>query len=104
MGWIFVFISAIFETFGVINLKLYTLNKKIINYLLYITGLVTALVMLYLSFEFLQVSIAYAIWIGIGTASAVIINMLFFDESKSFGRVLGVVVIIFGVMGLKFVS
>lgn len=104
MGWMFVFASALFETFGVINLKLYTLNRKVTSYFLYIAGLIIALVLLYLSFEFLQVSIAYAVWIGIGTAAAVVVNMIFFNESRSPGRVLGVIVIIIGVISLKFVS
>lgn len=104
MGWLFVFLAAISETFGVIHLKLYIINKKRFNYFLYISGLLGAFLLLYLSFEFLQVSVAYAVLIGIGTAAAVIINMAFFNESKNLGRILGVVVIIFGVVGLKYVS
>ena len=56
------------------------------------------------SFKFLQVSTAYAVWIGVGTAGAVLINMIFFDESKSAGKVASVILIVIGVVGLKYVS
>jgi len=47
---------------------------------------------------------AYAVWIGIGTAGAVLINMIFFNESKSTGKILSVILIVIGVVGLKYVS
>lgn len=56
------------------------------------------------SFHYLQVSVAYAVWIGVGTAAAVLVNMIFFNESKNFGRVMSLIVIIIGVTGLKAVS
>lgn len=104
MGWIFVLISAVLETVGVIGLKKYSLEKKITNLFLLFVGFGGAFIMLYASFNYLQVSIAYAVWIGIGTATAVVINMLFFGESKSIGRIIAVGIIIIGVSGLKFVS
>ncbi|MBS5914289.1 MAG: SMR family transporter, partial [Paenibacillus macerans] len=50
------------------------------------------------------VSIAYAVWIGIGTSAAVLVNMIFFGESKSIGRMISLLIIVVGVVGLKAVS
>ncbi len=104
MGWFFVIIAAILELVGVIGLKKFSENKSIGNTLMFFGGFGSAFVFLYLSFNHLQVSIAYAVWIGIGTAAAVLVNMIFFNESKSLGRTISLIIIIVGVVGLKAVS
>ncbi|WNS75848.1 SMR family transporter [Bacillus sp. DTU_2020_1000418_1_SI_GHA_SEK_038] len=104
MGWVFVLFAASSEIAGVIGLKLYSQQKSFRNGLLYIGGFGASFAFLYSSFTYLQVSIAYAVWIGIGTAGAVMLNMLLFGESKSIGRLLSVVLIVIGVVGLKALS
>lgn len=104
MGWIFVCIAAISEIIGVMGLKKYSQNKTLGNGALYLGGFGVSFYFLYKSFEFLQVSIAYAVWVGIGTAGAVLINMFLFGESKSKGRFISVVLIVIGVTGLQLLS
>ncbi|MDN4606490.1 DMT family transporter [Sporosarcina highlanderae] len=104
MGWIYVFIAAILELIGVIGINRFNERKSIINTSLFFGGFGGAFVFLYASFNYLQVSVAYAVWIGVGTAAAVIVNMIFFNESKSLWRIISLMVIIIGVTGLKAVS
>ncbi len=104
MGWLFVFLAAACEITGTIGLKLYSQQKTLRNGLLYLGGFGASFVFLYQSFNFLQVSVSYAVWIGIGTAGAVLINMILFGESKSLGRILSVLIIVIGVVGLKALS
>lgn len=104
MGWVFVFFAAASEIAGTIGLKLYSQQKTIKNGLLYIGGFGASFVFLYESFNFLQVSVSYAVWIGIGTAGAVLLNMFLFGESKSIGRIVSVLLIVIGVVGLKALS
>lgn len=104
MGWLYVFLAAILETVGVIGLKKFSTTKNFKNAFILIAGFSGAFYFLYASFDYLQVSIAYAVWIGIGTTAAVLVNMLFFGESKSMGRIVAVIVIVIGVSGLKYVS
>ncbi|MBM7635175.1 DMT family transporter [Geomicrobium sediminis] len=104
MGWLYVSIAAILEVAGVIGLKKFSSNKTIQNALLFFGGFGGSFVFLYASFNYLQMSVAYAVWIGIGTAAAVVVNMAFFNESKSIGRIISVVIIVIGVTGLKAVS
>ncbi len=104
MGWLFVFLAAISEIVGVVGLKMYSQQKTWRNGLIYGGGFATSFAFLYISFKFLQVSIAYAVWIGVGTAGAVLINMIVFGESRSIGRVMSVGLIIIGVVGLKALS
>jgi paired small multidrug resistance pump len=104
MGWAFIFLAAVSEVIGAAGLKLYSQRKTIRNGALYIGGFGASLAFLYVSFQFIQISIAYAVWVGIGTAGAVFINMFLFGESKNIGRIISVGLIIIGVIGLKVLS
>lgn len=104
MGWILVFLAALSEFVGVIGLKKFSEKKSLVTGLMYYGGFGTAFFFLYNSFKFLQVSTAYAVWIGVGTAGAVLINMIVFGESKSAGRVTSLALIVIGVVGLKALS
>lgn len=104
MGWLFVVLAAVCEIIGVVGLKMYSQQKTFKNLLIYGGGFAASFAFLYSSFKFLQVSIAYAVWIGIGTAGAVLINMILFGESRSTGRIVSVGLIVIGVVGLKALS
>jgi len=104
MGWLFVFFAASSEIAGTVGLKLYSQQKTLKSGLLYVGGFAASFAFLYTSFNYLQLSISYAVWIGIGTAGAVLLNMILFGESKSIGRIVSVILIIIGVVGLKALS
>lgn len=104
MGWLFVFFASLSEMVGVLGLNYFSKKPTVLNGLVYYGGLVAALVFLYQSFAYLQVSVAYAVWVGVGTAGAVIMNMMFFNEAKNVLRVVSLLVIITGVVGLKAIT
>lgn len=104
MGWLLVIAAALMETVGVIGLKRYSGRKSLLNAILFFGGFGASFVLLYQSFRYIQLSIAYAVWIGLGTAAAVLVNMLFFGESRNTARLLSLAVIVVGVVGLKAVS
>lgn len=104
MGWIYVFIASALEIFGVIGLKLFSRQKNLTNLALFASGFALSYLFLYFSLTYLDMSIAYATWMGLGTAGAVIVNMIFFGESRKLSRIVSVSLIIVGVVGLKIVS
>jgi len=104
MGWFFVILAGTCEIIGAAGLKLYSQQKNVKNGVLYIGGFSASFAFLYSAFHYLQIGIAYAVWIGIGTAGAVLINMLLFGESKNLGRIVSVILIIIGVIGLRALS
>lgn len=104
MGWLYVALATVSEIVGVVGLKKYSQKKNVKNGLIYSGGFGASFAFLYLSFQYLQVSVAYAVWIGIGTAGAVLINMILFNESKNVERILSIILIIVGVVGLKWLS
>ncbi len=104
MGWLFVLLAALAEIVGVIGLRFYSQHKTVRNLLLYVGGFGLPFALLYASFDYLQLSIAYVVWVGIGTVGAVLVNIIFFGESKNLARIISIIAIIIGVAGLKAVS
>ena len=104
MGWVFVILAAMSEIVGVVGLKLFSQKKNMRTGSLFAGGFALSFAFLYQAFGYLQLSVAYAVWIGIGTAGAVLINMFFFGESRNSGRIVSLLLIIVGVTGLKLVS
>ncbi|KOS62294.1 QacE family quaternary ammonium compound efflux SMR transporter [Lysinibacillus agricola] len=104
MGWFLVLLAAISEIIGVVGLRFYSQEKTIRNLLIYVGGFGMSFVLLYASFNYLQLSIAYVVWIGIGTVGAVLVNIIFFGESKNLTRIISIIAIIIGVAGLKAIS
>ncbi|WP_010098641.1 DMT family transporter [Ornithinibacillus scapharcae] len=101
MGWFYIILAAVNELIGVWGLTRFSKKRNITNAIMYVGGLGLSFAFIYASFDYLPTSIAYATWTGVGTGGVVLMNMLFFGESKSFIRVLSLVAIIVGVTGLK---
>ena len=104
MGWLFVGLAALFEIVGVIGLRLFSKNKTIRNIVMYVGGFGLSFFFLYQSFHYLQMSIAYVIWVGVGTIGAVLVNIAFFGEAKNRARIVSMSAIVIGLIGLKAMS
>lgn len=100
MNWTFLLLAILFETVGTTAMKMSLGFTRIgpaivmgICYMLCFTLLTLAL-------KQLDVSLAYAIWSGVGTALITIIGIWWFNESVSTLKVISIVLIILGVIGL----
>jgi small multidrug resistance pump len=62
---------------------------------------VLALLGLALALRTLEVGIAYAVWAGAGTLLIAILGVIFFKESMSVMKVLSMLLVIAGIMGLN---
>lgn len=60
-----------------------------------------SLTCLALTFKVVDVSLAYAVWAGLGTALIAIIGFVYFAEPVSWARVTCIALIIVGVFGLN---
>ncbi|MCO6548929.1 MAG: multidrug efflux SMR transporter, partial [Gilliamella sp.] len=100
MGWLLVLIASVFEVLGAIGLKLYAQQKSLFRLVLYWGGFFVSFILFYFSLHYLELSIVYPVWVGLGTSGAVLANMLLFSEPKNFPRLFGLAIIIIGVVGL----
>ena len=63
-----------------------------------------ALAGLTITLKYIELSIAYAIWAGAGTALIAIIGILYFREPVSAMKVVSLILVVAGVVGLQLLS
>ncbi|EAQ5803286.1 hypothetical protein QHJ03_004025 [Salmonella enterica] len=83
MSWFFLIAAGLLEIIVVIGIRNLALGKYSIGVPSYILGICSSLYCLYLSMQYIDVSIAYAAYTGIGVIGTVAFGMLFWQESRS---------------------
>lgn len=101
MGFMFVVLGGIVEIFWVIGLK-YAHNFWL--HVLTIMGICISFTCMILACKRMEVSIAYSIFVGIGTAGVVVAEMLVFSEKINIMRITLIAILLIGIIGLKMVS
>lgn len=69
-----------------------------------VAGYATSIWMLSLVVRSMPISIAYAIWAGVGTAAVAVVGFTFLGESMSWFKAASLGMIVLGVVGLNLVS
>ena len=72
--------------------------------LLFVVFAVLSFAMLSYALKTLPVGTAYAVWTGIGAAGTAMLGMIFLDEPRDLVRLVSIVLIIAGVVGLRLAS
>lgn len=104
MKWLVLTISALFEAVWAIALDHSEGLTQLIPTVIFIFGIAVSLGGLSYAMKSIPVSIAYAIWVGIGAATTVLISIALGLETFSFYKLIFIFGIIGSVVGLKFVS
>lgn len=103
MSWIYLLIAGIFEIGWPLGLKLsQTMSNKVIGIIIAILSMGLSGLFLWLAQKNIPMGTAYAVWTGIGAAGTFIVGILLFKDAYSLFRILSVLLIIMGVLGLKF--
>lgn len=102
MGWVYLFIAAIFEVGWPFGLKMASHATHKVWWIIFaIAAMTLSGVFLYLAQKQIPVGTAYAIWTGIGAACTFAIGVFIFHDALNMMRILGVTLIIGGVILLK---
>ncbi|SDO00099.1 quaternary ammonium compound-resistance protein SugE [Paenibacillus sp. yr247] len=104
MGWLYLVIAGVFEVVWAISLKSSNGFTRLIPSSITIAGMVVSFYFLAVATKTLPIGTAYAAWTGIGAVGAIVIGTLFLDEPISLTRILFMILILVGVLGLKFTS
>jgi small multidrug resistance pump len=104
MGWVLLIVAILLEVAGTTNMKLSEGFSKLIPSVGVIFFYALSIIALTFAVNRMDVSVAYAIWSGLGTALVAIIGLWFFQESITTTKVVGLVLIIVGVAMLHFTS
>lgn len=102
MSWIILFIAGIFEIAWVICMKFSDGFTKLWPSLLTVVCAILSMGLLSFSLKTLPVGTAYAIWTGIGATGTAILGIFLFNESRDIMRMFFILLIITGLIGLKF--
>lgn len=102
MCWIFLGLAGILEVVWAFALKYSDGFSRLWPSVITILALVGSFWLLALAMRQLPVGTAYAVWTGIGATGAVIFGMLFLGEPVTLLRVVSLIAVVGGIVGLKF--
>lgn len=57
-----------------------------------------------LALKTLPIGVAYSVWTGIGAIGTVILGMILFEESKEVLKIVFILMIVAGIVGLKLIT
>lgn len=100
-AWCLVILGGVIELFWVSGLKY---ADSTFWYMLTICGIAFSFICMIVAVRYIEVSIAYAVFVGIGTVGIVIAEMLVFNEAFSFLKLIFIATLLLGIIGLKLVS
>ncbi|MGA2065740.1 MAG: multidrug efflux SMR transporter [Thermoguttaceae bacterium] len=104
MCWFYLVLAILTETVGTTFMKLSTLSEGLtrLGYgVLMLALYALSLGLVALAIKRIEVSVAYAIWSGMGTAIIALIGIVGFQEQVTTLKVVSLVLIILGVAGLS---
>jgi len=104
MAWIYLLVAGLFECGWAIGLKYTDGFTKLIPSLLTVSAMAISFWLLSIAMKTIPVGTAYAVWTGIGAVGVAILGMVLLDESRDIMRVICLLLIVSGIVGLKLVS
>ncbi len=98
--WLYLATAIVLEVLGTTSMKLSAGFSKTIPSILMFIFYLASLAVLTLALKKIDVSVAYAVWAGLGTALIATIGIVCFNESAPLLKIISLVLIIAGVVGL----
>lgn len=100
-GYVFLALAITCEIFSTSMLKASEGFSRIIPSFAFLVGMSASFYTLSQALNYIPLSIAYAIWAGMGTALTAVVAVLFWKESINIYTVMGIMLIIVGVVLLN---
>ena len=104
MAWLYLLVAGLLEIAWAVGLKLSQGFSRPLPTAFTIVTMIGSFVFLSLAMRSLPLGTAYAIWTGIGAIGTATLGIFLFDESAAAGRLVCIVLIVAGIVGLKLTS
>ena len=101
MPWTLLILAGLLEIGWAIGLKYTDGFTRPLPTVLTVAAMVASLWLLGLAVRTLPVGTAYAVWVGVGAVGTAILGIVLLGESANLWRVLSLVLIVVGIIGLK---
>ena len=104
MSWFILFIAGLFEIAWAVGIKYTEGWTRLWPSVLTVIAMVASFFFLSLALKHLPMGTAYAVWTGIGTVGTVVYGIIFFKEPTDILRIACIMLIIFGIVGLRILA
>lgn len=104
MHWLYLLFAGLLEVAWAIGLKFSNGLTRPVIAALTLGAMALSVLFLSRAMKSLPLGTAYAIWTGIGAVGAALLGILLFGESASLGRLISLIIILVGIVGLKLTS
>jgi small multidrug resistance pump len=98
---LYLLLAIVFEVAGTTSMKLSEGFTQIIPSIFIFVFYAFSFVFLTFTLKRLELSLAYAVWAGLGTSLIAIIGVIFFHEPMTIIKGLSLLLVILGVIGLE---
>lgn len=104
MAWVYLVIAGLLEIGWAVGLKYTEGFTRLWPSVGTVAAMVASFALLAQGLKTIPVGTGYAVWTGIGAAGTAVVGMLVLGESRDVLRILCLLMIVGGVVGLKLVS
>lgn len=104
MAWIYLIVAGLFEVAWAVGLKYTDGFTRGFPTLITVAAMIVSFFFLAQAVKMLPVGTAYAIWTGIGASGTAVMGIVLFSESADPGRIISIMLIVAGIIGLKLAS
>ena len=104
MAWIWLTIAGLLEVVWAVGLKYTDGFTRLWPSLITGAAMAASVYFLALAVRTIPIGTGYAVWTGIGAVGVAILGMILFGEPKTILRLGSILLIVFGIAGLKLVT
>jgi quaternary ammonium compound-resistance protein SugE len=104
MSWVVLVLAGLFEIGWAIGLKYTAGFTRLWPSVGTVAAMVVSLGLLGVAMKTLPVGTAYAVWVGVGAVGTAILGIVLFGEPANAGRLVSLLLIVAGIVGLKLAS
>jgi quaternary ammonium compound-resistance protein SugE len=104
MAWLYLILAGLLEVGWALGLKYTDGFTKLTPSVLTVIAMIGSFALLGQALRVLPIGTAYAIWTGIGAVGTAILGMILFNEPRDLARILCILLIVAGILGLKFTT
>ncbi|MDD4862599.1 MAG: quaternary ammonium compound efflux SMR transporter SugE [Alishewanella agri] len=104
MAWLILLLAGLLEIVWAVGLKYTAGFTKPWPSIITLSAMIASFVLLGHALRTLPLGVAYSVWVGIGVVGTVIFGAWLFDESLSLLKIVSILLILLGIVGLKLTS
>jgi quaternary ammonium compound-resistance protein SugE len=101
MNWLILVLAGLFEIAWAIGLKYTDGFTRLWPSVATLVAMMISVGLLGIAMKSLPVGTAYAVWVGVGAVGTAILGIVLFSESANIGRIVSLLLIVAGIIGLK---